>query len=99
MEVEAVKALAFALIVTACAGEPLEKCAPAVVLANPGPAAGCMRVHAGEGTLVRLVGDEGPGESSVDVHAGDDYEALSCSPAEETGPPRVVACDAVDQRP
>lgn len=86
----------FALCSTACAGEALEvetqRCTPEVVLRNPGPSVGCMRAFAGEGTTVRIVGDDGPGSSYVDIHAGEAYEALSCHPLADVGSPWIEAC-------
>jgi hypothetical protein len=88
-------ALLVGVLALACGGRSVEgdsTCEPAVVLANPGPSDGCFRVHAGEETRVRLAGDDGPGDENVDVHAGEAYEATSCVPAEETGPPRLEPC-------
>jgi hypothetical protein len=80
-----------------CAGrsEATEIAPCPVRLANPPPASGCFRAIAGEGSAVRVIGDTGPGETWVDVHASDaGYEALACS--ETWGAPTLGPCDEVE---
>jgi hypothetical protein len=78
----------------ACSGESVTvpDCEPRVVLANPGPSgpASCFCAVAGADSRVRLEGDEGRGELSVDVNAGESYEVVTCS--EEWGAPTLEPC-------
>jgi hypothetical protein len=90
------KQLLFVAALAACSGESVVvtagalACEPRVVLANPGPSSGCFRAVAGDRSSVRLAGDDGPGDATVDVNCGDSYEVVTC--ASDWEPPKLEAC-------